>query len=433
MICTSVGIDNVNKEINLPGEILFNIFSFIDIHDLAQASRVCQVWSELASDNLLWKPFCIRDWSSVISDRVSKNESNQFWKQFYCNRQKERRWTFQPKLQISQNKRNEVYILNEQQDNHLACVCKKSLCDSLSNPKFVSKQGNTLVVASSNQAQIWDWANNQCVRTLELEMDLKLLKSDETILAALGINKIIKIWNIQTGEIIHEQRLYNDDYSDIKLCKDYIIIIDGSFLRIWNKEKPIQSKGMFQHFNFKYLLINELSQRLLTGSPLGEIRMWNINNLAKFSGYIISGDISYLGMMKDRIISITNNRIEIRGDNCNILETFSEEPNSSPFQFSFAHINEEIVVAGSRLGQISIWSRQTGKVLNRIHLQEDSHNASIQGLWIGESQIIAKGPSDSFITWDFKQSFSFKDQINNMTKSTLLALKTFASKAFFYS
>jgi len=46
----------------LPVEGLLLIFSFLELEEVRNLSLVCNEWNTFASDNVLWKTLCLRDW-----------------------------------------------------------------------------------------------------------------------------------------------------------------------------------------------------------------------------------------------------------------------------------------------------------------------------------------------------------------------------------
>eukprot|EP00871_Galdieria_phlegrea_P002225 jgi/Galph1/3002/GphlegSOOS_G1679.1 len=52
----------------IPDEILKQVLSFLDAPDLARARQVCRKWCTFASDDMLWKEFCLRKCRSLEFD-----------------------------------------------------------------------------------------------------------------------------------------------------------------------------------------------------------------------------------------------------------------------------------------------------------------------------------------------------------------------------
>jgi len=67
--------------IDLPGELVLKIFSYLDAQELGCAGRVCWLWRRISFDQNMWKSLCLKDWSSVI--KVNYYGS---WRELYIRR-----------------------------------------------------------------------------------------------------------------------------------------------------------------------------------------------------------------------------------------------------------------------------------------------------------------------------------------------------------
>ena len=48
--------------LELPSEVLMEIFGKVSMEDLCELSKVCKVLHLLSSDDSLWRPFCCPSW-----------------------------------------------------------------------------------------------------------------------------------------------------------------------------------------------------------------------------------------------------------------------------------------------------------------------------------------------------------------------------------
>jgi F-box-like len=52
----------LDPAVQLPAEIFHEILSYLDGHELSQATRVSKVWNILGDDAILWESLCRSRW-----------------------------------------------------------------------------------------------------------------------------------------------------------------------------------------------------------------------------------------------------------------------------------------------------------------------------------------------------------------------------------
>lgn len=236
----------------LPEVILWRVFSFLDVKNLANAMLVCQYWNKIGQENSLWKDLYQRDW--LLSDTDMLVMSNMNWMHAYSLKlQRERNW----------NAGNFTY---QTLQGHLFAVTSVQM---LSKTKLIS-------ASLDADVRLWDLRKGLCVCTLSGHTDsVWAVHSRNARAVTCSEDQTVRVWDLNSN---HSVCTFRDSCAALTcVWLEESIVYSGSStgeLFVWDL---LSGKCVTTlHADTGALNCLQGSGRLLTsGGNEGIVRLWD--------------------------------------------------------------------------------------------------------------------------------------------------------------
>lgn len=326
-----------------------------------------------------------------------------------------------PKPALTQNTisdRNEIFVCDIQKN-----IALHMIADFLATPKILkghqaeinamAVNDDKLITASEEGSiNVWNIHNGQLLHVLEkpdgkggdrFEKSHKLKTSGNYVaIGPVGTTdkwkskKIINIWNINTGELIHILEAC-DEIKSITMNQDKLIAGVGGpgngKVMIWN----IHSGALLHKFkghNNRIMSIAIQDNILVTGSDDNTAKIWSINDCQLL--HLLEGHtwwVNIVAIHDNKVITGSmDNTIKIwDGNNGQLLYTFEEHDG----YINTLALSDNKVISGAEDCTIKIWDINTGEVLHTLI----GHSKAIVKILINDDKIISTS-RDSTRTWN---------------------------------
>ncbi|RGP72341.1 f-box and wd-40 domain-containing met30 [Fusarium longipes] len=232
----------------LPTELSYKILSYLDTVSLCKAAQVSRRWRSLADDDVVWHRMC--------EQHIDRKCTKCGWGLPLLERKKLQAWSRHQQNHRHPNAADVVEIDDEAEtqpnesrkrqaadDEHEDC--DRSVKRSRANPESKSRQQ----LEAERKFRPWkdvyrdrfkvgyNWKTGRCsIKTFKgHENGVTCLQFDDNILATGSYDTTIKIWNIETGEVIRTLRGHTSAVRTLQF--DDSKLISGSFdktIKVWN-------------------------------------------------------------------------------------------------------------------------------------------------------------------------------------------------------
>jgi len=294
----------------LPLEISLKILCYLDCASLCNAAQVSKKWQKLADDDRVWHHMCEQHidrkcpncgWGLPLMHmkraREIKVEHNPTTKKrklssgsrsgsgsYGCSGSTElktRPWktVYSERFKVERNWRKGFFKARE----------FKGHKDGILTLKYDHK--HLFTGSYDSTVKIWDINTGEVIKTLESHSKgVKTLVFDEQKLITGSFDHTIKVWNYHTGQCISTYRGHTDSVLSVDFYKKFIV--SGSAdktLKIWNVENRTcyALRGHLDSVNS--VKIHNKSLTVFSGSDDTNIRMWDLKTnkcLKIFKGHI---------------------------------------------------------------------------------------------------------------------------------------------------
>lgn len=165
-----------------------------------------------------------------------------------------------------------------------------SLDDTTAHSLIFSQDGKTLVTGSYRKIKVWCISNKREVSCVDVKLQHSLtdhshivpslaLSKDGKILVSASKDKTIKIWHLQTGELIRTLEGHKDGVYTIALSDDEQIIASGSAdktIKLWHLETGELLSTFTGHSNtVTAVVFADKGNTLFSGSLDKTIKIWH--------------------------------------------------------------------------------------------------------------------------------------------------------------
>ncbi|TRM65795.1 WD40-repeat-containing domain protein [Schizophyllum amplum] len=183
---------------------------------------------------------------------------------------------------------------------------------------------------------------------------------DGKLLASCAADKLIKIWNVDNGEIVYTLKGHDEGVSDIACASD-----DKS-VRTWSLEEGIEVKRLLGHTNFVFCVTYNPTSNLIASGGFDEtVRIWDairgrlIRVMPAHSDPVTSVDFSHDGTMlvscaMDGLIRIW----DTESGQC--LKTLVDDDNPICSHVHFTP-NSKFVLASTQDSTVRLWNYQASR------------------------------------------------------------------------
>ncbi len=148
----------------------------------------------------------------------------------------------------------------------------------------LGSNGQTLVSGSSDKTiKVWNLDTGQLLRTLSRHSDtirsVTLSSDGQTLVSGSG-DKTIKIWNLQTGKLLRTLSGHSGPVWSVALSRDGQTLVSGSednTIKIWNLQTGELRHTLFGHSGQVFsVALSPDGQTLVTGGIDKTIKIWNL-------------------------------------------------------------------------------------------------------------------------------------------------------------
>ncbi|CZS72240.1 unnamed protein product [Fusarium graminearum] len=232
----------------LPTELSYKILSYLDTVSLCKAAQVSRRWRSLADDDVVWHRMC--------EQHIDRKCTKCGWGLPLLEKKKLQAWSRHQQNHRQPNAADVVEIDDEAEtqvgesrkrqatdDEHEDC--DRSFKRSRANPGSKSRQQ----LEAERKFRPWkdvyrdrfkvgyNWKTGRCsIKTFKgHENGVTCLQFDDNILATGSYDTTIKIWNIETGEVMRTLRGHTSAVRTLQF--DDSKLISGSFdktIKVWN-------------------------------------------------------------------------------------------------------------------------------------------------------------------------------------------------------
>ncbi|KAF5239736.1 hypothetical protein FAUST_4784 [Fusarium austroamericanum] len=232
----------------LPTELSYKILSYLDTVSLCKAAQVSRRWRSLADDDVVWHRMC--------EQHIDRKCTKCGWGLPLLEKKKLQAWSRHQQNHRQPNAADVVEIDDEAEtqvgesrkrqatdDEHEDC--NRSFKRSRANPGSKSRQQ----LEAERKFRPWkdvyrdrfkvgyNWKTGRCsIKTFKgHENGVTCLQFDDNILATGSYDTTIKIWNIETGEVMRTLRGHTSAVRTLQF--DDSKLISGSFdktIKVWN-------------------------------------------------------------------------------------------------------------------------------------------------------------------------------------------------------
>ncbi|KAF8912836.1 WD40-repeat-containing domain protein [Gymnopilus junonius] len=224
---------------------------------------------------------------------------------------------------------------------------------------------------------------------------------DGSILASAGADKLIKLWDALTGQIIHTFEGHSEGISDIAWANDKTI-------KIWSMEDRSEVKALLGHTNFVFCVnYNPNSNLLVSGGFDETVRIWDIARgkalkvLPAHSDPVTAVSFNHDGTLvascaMDGLIRIWD------AESGQCLKTLVDDDNPICSHVRFSP-NSRFVLASTQDSTIRLWNYQTSRCV-KTYIGHVNRTYCIPACFItSEGKYIVSGSEDNKLyIWDLQ-------------------------------
>ncbi|MBD2018428.1 WD40 repeat domain-containing protein [Microcoleus sp. FACHB-53] len=287
----------------------------------------------------------------------------------------------------------------------------------------ISPDGQTLASCGDDKTiKIWNLNTGDLLRTFTGHSDIVwsvTFSPDGQILASCSEDKTVKIWKLDTGELLSTLLGHSEAVVSITFSPDGKILVSGSgdkTVKVWNLSTGTQLHTLSGYSGaILWLAISPNGQTLVTGSEYSGIKLWELatgNFLGTFSELYFLATISLdgktLAYASDWNSSRTIELWNLESDELLCYLATESEVNN---QYSSIAVSSEgkNVAGGTEDGTIKIFDRDIGKLIYILC----GHSKSVLSVTFSpDGQTLVSGGSDGSINiWRMSPSAETEDTI----------------------
>ncbi|KAF5020962.1 hypothetical protein F66182_7008 [Fusarium sp. NRRL 66182] len=232
----------------LPTELSYKILSYLDTVSLCKAAQVSRRWRNLADDDVVWHRMC--------EQHIDRKCTKCGWGLPLLERKKLMAWSRHQQVHRHPNAADVVEIddnaetqsnesrkrqADDQEHEHDERAAKRSKANGAGKPRQQLEQERKFRpwkdVYRDRFKVGYNWKTGRCsIKTFKgHDNGVTCLQFDDNILATGSYDTTIKIWNIETGEVMRTLRGHTSAVRALQF--DDSKLISGSFdktIKIWN-------------------------------------------------------------------------------------------------------------------------------------------------------------------------------------------------------
>lgn len=228
------------------------------------------------------------------------------------------------------------------------------------------------------------------------------ISPDGQRLASGGLDDAIKVWNLETGELLLTLKGHTKPVNSLAISPDCQILASGSddhTIRLWNLNTGALLHSLIGHSrDVKSVFIHSNGQLLASGAEDRTARLWRLGTgelLQIFSN--LAGMIRAVSISPDGQVLASaglDNQIKLWNlKTGELIQTFVKSHYSAVNAIAFTP-NGNIVISGSKDKTIKLWNLAKGEVIRTLTGHTDSVNSLALS---GDGKLLVSGSSDMTI------------------------------------
>ncbi|KAI9272874.1 WD40-repeat-containing domain protein [Phascolomyces articulosus] len=423
----------------LPIELSLHVISFIDDpQDLANASRVSSFWNSLLKDEATWKSLCLKH---RYRRRSSFFDLNSSW-QHQFQQHKQLQQQLQQRHHLDTTMEEEGRTTGSQQQQSHQHVSYRDYFWHKYNTEMAWRQGTGQVIHCQNdigralvtslqmddqylvmgcdnhKVEVFDSNTGLHIRTLQgheggvwaLQF-IKRPSDDQRILVTGGCDRVVMVWNLETGQLIHSLSGHSSTVRCLRIDNEGKKAVTGSrdaTVRIWDIENGVSHHVCTGHqASVRCMDIHD--NLVATGSydataklfdiQTGECRFTYFGHHSQiysiaFDGIrIVTGSLDWSIKVWDPI-----------GGSC--LATLTGHTSLvGHLQLSTPYESSPLLVSGASDGCLRIWELRTFRCKHQV----SAHDSSVSCLQADQKRILSGGSDGRVKLWNLETGHLIRD------------------------
>lgn len=228
------------------------------------------------------------------------------------------------------------------------------------------------------------------------------MSRDGRWLASGGLDDAIKLWNLETGELLHTLVGHSKPVNCLAVSPDSQLLASGSddyTLKIWNVESGALVQTLVGHTrDVKAVVFHGNGQMVVSGGEDRTVRLWKIGTEECLRIFP-----NLAGMIRTVAITPDGQTIASAGSDSQIklwsLKTGTLMQTLIKSHFSAVnaiaiHPNGKTLISGSKDKTIKVWNLTTGELVRTLTGHTDAVNALALS---GDGKLLVSGSSDTSV------------------------------------
>lgn len=228
------------------------------------------------------------------------------------------------------------------------------------------------------------------------------MSRDGRWLASGGLDDTIKLWNLETGDLVHTLAGHSKPVNCLAISPDSQLLASGSddnTLKLWNIEAGSLVQTLYGHTrDVKAVMFHGGGQMLVSGGEDRTVRLWKVGTdeyLRVFSN--LAGMIRTVAITPDgQTLASAGSDSQIKLWNLKtgaLIRTLAKS-HFSAVNAIVIHPNGKILISGSKDKTIKVWNLTTGELSRTLTGHTDSVNALALS---GNGKLLVSGSSDTSV------------------------------------
>lgn len=378
----------------LPIEISLHILTFIDDpKTLARAATVSTLWNSLLKDEAAWKALCMKHQyrrrnSSICGGELLEpptQRPNFSYREYFKRKFNiAAAWAHGGKVKTVEDGFGEGLVTSLQYDD-----------------KYI------VVACDNHRIEVFDTNTAEKVRTLEgheggvwaLQFKGGEIHDPDRILVTGGCDRDVRVWNLESGELLHVLRGHQSTIRCLKM-KDKRIAVTGSrdtTMRVWDIQRGTLIHVLLGHqASVRCMEIH--GNTLVSGSYDSTARVWDLRTGRCL--HVLSGHDTQI-----YAIAFDGHKVVTGSLDSNIRVWSAESGQCLTILQGHTSLVGQLQLSGSTLvsggsdGCLRVWDLQHYECIHQI----SAHDNSVTCLQFDDRRILSAGNDGRVRLWDIKQ------------------------------
>lgn len=385
----------------LPIELSLYVLSFIDDpQTLARASHVSRHWNALLKDEGAWKALCLKHQYRNINN-ASFNSAIYNRSQLY--HPQHQSLVRHSSISYRDFFRRKYNIDTAWNQGGKVIPCENHIGDGLAT-SLQMDDSYIVIGCDNNRIEVFDSKNGKYIRSLLGHEGgvwaLQFIKNEnnEHILVTGGCDRVARVWNLTTGEIIHTLRGHVSTIRCLKVRDDKLAVTGSrdTTLRIWDIETG-ELRHVCAGHQSSVRCLDISGNKVASGSYDSTARIWDIETgqcLHVLVGH--HSQIYAIAFDGQKVVtgSLDSNIRVWSAESGECLVTLQGHTSL----VGHLQLSDNRLVSGGSDGCLRVWDMETYECKHRI----SAHDNSVTCLQYDEKRILSGGSDGRVKLWDIE-------------------------------